>query len=94
MFDKKFVVAIVAIALLLFSALAPRRAHAFDITNGLIIGGAIAGAATLITVIAVLMAKDDEPHFLAPDTRIPERAGVRVGLQCKTPDGQPVLLCW
>ncbi|MBI1815873.1 MAG: hypothetical protein HYR72_12915 [Deltaproteobacteria bacterium] len=93
MFDKKFVAAVV-IALLMFTALAPRRARATDITTPLIIGGAVVGAATLITVIAVLMAHDDEPHFLSPEARVRERAAVRVGLQCKTPDGQPALLCW
>lgn len=101
--SRRRLIALFALAaVLLTTTLSPRRASAGSdsITTPLIISGAVLGAITVVTIVAVLLAGDEEPHFLAGSPAGPltnhaaNRERLRFGLQCRTPDGTPALACW
>jgi hypothetical protein len=89
-----------AVVVFLCTGLLPRRAAATDITTPLIISGAVIGAITVVTIVAVLVAGDQEPHFLTTPATEPARNDVpaaprfRLGAGCRTPDGAPAIACW
>ena len=90
--------ALLAGSLLLMSLL-PRPALAgSDFTTPLIIAGAVAGAGTLITLIAIMGAGSEEPRYLVPGAplpqRSPERQRVHFGPRCPMTAGNLPLLCW
>jgi hypothetical protein len=100
---KRLTGAIVIVALLL-TVLTPRRASA-DITQGLIIGGIIAGGVLVVSLVIGLIAvagSSDEPHFLteppagasSKEALVAARARVRFGVQCQATAEGPALMCW
>ena len=101
MVKKRMLAAIVGIALIVGILTAPRAARASDVfTISLLVAGGIAVVGVIAAVVAIAGTHEDEPHFLVPQTAsLPRRdertrSGVQIGLQCKTPDGGPALLCW
>ncbi len=93
--------AIVIVALLL-NVLTPRRAAA-SFSDGLVIGGIIAGAIVVVSAVVGLIAiagSNDQPHFLveppasAPPGMRPAGDRVRFGMQCRATAEGPALVCW
>jgi hypothetical protein len=98
---RTMLVAVLLAGSLLLMSLRPRPALAgsSDFTTPLIIAGAVAGAATLITIIAIMGASSsDEPRYLVPGAplpqRSPDRQRVHVGVRCPMTAGNLPLLCW
>ncbi len=99
---KTGLVALAMLAALLLAGLRPAavRAASDDLTQPLIIGGAIAGGAAAIALIAILLAGDEEPEdfrfaLAAPSVRRERpRNTVRFGMRCRSDNGDLPLLCW
>ena len=94
--------ALATLAALLLAGIRPSavRAASNDLTQPLIIGGAIAGGAAAIALIAILVAGDEEPEGfpLAPGHERARRGSaggtVRFGTRCRSENGNLPLLCW
>lgn len=97
---RKTLLVAALLAALLASSLRPKRANALSTTDAVIIsvGGVIAYVAVIY--VGAKFAFPSEGQLLLPDERnrdLSTRYGrdrVQFGPACKTPDGQPALLCW
>jgi len=93
---RRLVAAAILAAILVVGVFPGRaRASTSDITNGLIIGGAITGAVAVVLVIAILVEGNKEPEFeqLVPGKHpAAETGGVK--FRCRPVDGTLPLMCW
>jgi anaerobic C4-dicarboxylate transporter len=96
---RRLVVAVaVFMAVVMATALVPRRAEAVD-DLVYIIPAAISGVVIIVLVVAVLMANRDDDQELsltAEEQQLPRQArdGFRLAPNCKPSGGGLALFCW
>jgi len=96
---RRLVVAVaVFMAVVMATALVPRRAEAVD-DLVYIIPAAVSGVVIIVLVVAVLMADredDQELSLTAEEQQLPREArdGFRLAPNCKPSGGGLALLCW
>jgi anaerobic C4-dicarboxylate transporter len=96
---RRLVVAVaVFMAVVMATALVPRRAEAID-DLVYIIPAAISGVVIIVLVVAVLMANredDQELSLTAEEQQLPREArdGFRLAPNCKPSGGGLALFCW
>lgn len=99
---KARVVLIIFLATVWLSILPARRARALSnqVTQSLIITGAVVGVVVLIKMIAIVGASRDEPYPLVavPAGNGMNKAGpsdgIQLGVRCPPAAGHLTLLCW
>ena len=96
---KTLLVALLVAALLGGDLARPRRAAAMDAaTTGAIVGAAVGGLVALITLIAIIGAKRDDPEVMPllqrDAARRREGAGPSWGPRCRPNGPNLTLLCW
>jgi hypothetical protein len=89
--------ALVVAFALIFSFVNPPRANALSKAGEItlyVVGGIT--AFVVLIVIGTVLTRDESKMLLTepPPEENGEEGGVRFGLQCRGPDGQPAVVCW
>lgn len=98
--SHKAVCIAVLLSALLVAVLRPPRVHALSTEDAIYIavGGVVAYVA--VVYIGTKLAFPREGQLLLPNERGFDRSGefetsrLRIGPACRTPEGQPALICW